>query len=137
MGRLAAHDVWTHADRRTAVAWHLQHNHYPPVPATLLDTCLDAISLAADGEWDAECALPDGITYKGSGTAPVWAVVEQHHLATFVALCHAEWVIASTTEAHTYWSNEDGWTDLSGATVFADGERPTLRLPDGGEWVPY
>lgn len=132
-----ATDIIAATDTRTALRWHLEHNHYPPVPAVMVDTCHEAILLAAAGDWDTEYRLPPGITYKDGRSAPVWAIVEQHHLEPFVALCCTEWVIASTTEAHTYWSNEDGWTDLSGATVFADGERKTLRLPDGGEWTPY
>jgi hypothetical protein len=35
-----------------------------------------------------------------------------------------------------YWSNDDGWVDLSSATVFSDAERRTLNLPDDDcQWV--
>lgn len=86
MGYLAALGMADATDFRRAVGWHLQHNHYPPVPATMVDTCLEAIALAADGEWDEEYILPPGITYKGARVAPVWAIVEQHHLGAFVEL---------------------------------------------------
>ena len=33
-----------------------------------------------------------------------------------------------------YWSNEDGWVDLSMATLFSDHDRNERRLPIGGEW---
>lgn len=118
----------------TALEYHLAHNHYPPVPLTMVPACLAAIDLAVADEWDAEVTLPDGVAYKGSPVAPAWAVVEQHHLAHFVQQAATEWVIAGEDE-HAYWSNEDGWTDLASATVFADGERDSLRLPIGGRWV--
>lgn len=43
--------------------------------------------------------------------------------------------IKSTTEEDTYWSNEWGWTDLSEATPFNEGEDEIFLLPIGGEWV--
>lgn len=35
-----------------------------------------------------------------------------------------------------YWSNEDGWVDSSSATLFDHAELLTVRLPQGGSWVP-
>lgn len=67
-----------------ALEWHLAHNHYPPVPASMVAACAEAIDHAVAGDWYAEVALPDGITYRNKATAPVHAVVEQHHLLPFV-----------------------------------------------------
>jgi hypothetical protein len=44
------------------------------------------------------------------------------------------WIISGPTDADTeiplFWSNYDGWVDLSNATVFSDRERNSgLRLP--------
>ena len=37
--------------------------------------------------------------------------------------------------ANLYWSNQDGWTNLSCADTFSALERETLRLPLGGMWA--
>lgn len=72
-------------DLRNALHWHLTANHYPPIrDPKALDLCVGAIEAANEGDWDAEIFLPDGITYKGQFTAPVWAIVEQHHLDAFI-----------------------------------------------------
>jgi hypothetical protein len=34
-----------------------------------------------------------------------------------------------------YWSVEDGWVDLSMATLFSDHEKNELNLPIGGAWM--
>lgn len=69
---------------KTALAWHLSHNHYPPVPASMIPVCEAAIDLARDEDWKAEVELPEGVSYKGRATAPVWAIVESHHLGAFL-----------------------------------------------------
>lgn len=78
-------DMIEHGGHAAALAWHLQHNHYPPVLLRMIPTCRDAIAAAAAGDWDTLAALPDGVTYRGRNTAPVWAIIEAHHLAPFVA----------------------------------------------------
>lgn len=70
---------------RTALLQHLQYNHYPPVPAEMVDPCIRAINKANAGEWDAKVRMPKGITYKGKTLAPVSAMVENFHLDYFLA----------------------------------------------------
>jgi len=84
MGRLAAEDMLAHSNRRNALLWHLQVNHYPPVPESMVDPCETAIEYANDGQWDAMIGLPEGVTYRGDHTAPVRAIIEQHHLDVFL-----------------------------------------------------
>lgn len=48
---------------------------------------------------------------------------------------HRPYLIRSTEEAETYWSNQDGWVDIESATEFTDEERHSLNLPMGGEWL--
>lgn len=67
-----------------ALTWHLQSNHYPPVPVRFVPVCKRAIELANRGEWNVRVALPKGCSYKGTRYAPVSAIVEQHHLDTFI-----------------------------------------------------
>ena len=39
-----------------------------------------AIDFAHEDKWDETIEMPDGISYKGLTAAPVWAIIEQHHL---------------------------------------------------------
>jgi len=68
-------------DLETQLAYHLQGNHYPPVPLSMVQPCIDAIDAMYAEESDTPIALPEGITYKGRTTAPARAIVEQHHLS--------------------------------------------------------
>ena len=68
----------------TALTAHLQSNHYPPVPTTMVPACIEAIDLANQDDYDATVDLPEGITYKNATAAPVWAIVEAHHLQAFI-----------------------------------------------------
>jgi len=73
-----------HCSLETALRWHLQSNHYPPLPLGLLPVCVAAIDAAIAGDWDNDIELPDGITWRGSSSAPVHAVIEAHHLEAFL-----------------------------------------------------
>jgi len=46
--------------------------------------CIEAIENANAGEWDKLVQLPEGVGYKGSTSAPTYAMVEQHHLESFL-----------------------------------------------------
>ena len=67
-----------------AVAVHLQSNHYPPVPLIMVEPCVQAIFAVNDWRSDESISLPEGVFYKGSTSAPAWAIVEQHHLDAWV-----------------------------------------------------
>ena len=71
-------------DLETQLAYHLQGNHYPPVPLSMVQPCIDAINAAYDEDYDREIAMPEGVSYKGSNVAPAWAIIEQHHLDWFI-----------------------------------------------------
>ena len=62
------------------LSWHLSSNHYPPVPETMVPVCIEAINAYNAGEYDAEIALPEGMSYRDNPEAPVDAIIEQHHL---------------------------------------------------------
>lgn len=59
---------------------HLQYNHYPPVPQSMVPVCIEAI----DAYWEDDTCrlieLPEGVTWRGSTKAPAWAIAEGHHL---------------------------------------------------------
>lgn len=71
----------------SSLRWHLQCNHYPPVPTCMVPVCVQAIDFAVADEWDAHIELPENTYYKGMNTAPVHAIVEQHHLHYYVESC--------------------------------------------------
>ena len=66
------------------ITWHLQSNHFPPIPTSMVKPCIEAINAANAGEWDRMIGLPDGVGYKGLTAAPVSAMIEQHHLETWI-----------------------------------------------------
>lgn len=63
-----------------AIGMHLQGNHYPPVPLTMVQPCIDAIDAIHAGDGNTEIVLPEGVLYKNQPTAPAYAIAEQHHL---------------------------------------------------------
>lgn len=81
MGRLYAEGL-TELDLpiEDQIKWHLSRNHYPPVPLSMAPTCVAAIEAGLQKDWDREIELPEGISYRGSLTAPAHAIIEQHHL---------------------------------------------------------
>ena len=66
------------------LAWHLQSNHYPPVPTTMIQPCIEAIEAIVAGEPKTMIGLPEGITWRYMESAPAWAIYEGHHLEAFV-----------------------------------------------------
>jgi hypothetical protein len=67
-------------DLETQLAYHLQGNHYPPVPLSMVQPCIDAIDAYYDKSYDRLIVMPEGVLYKGLGFAPASAIIEQHHL---------------------------------------------------------
>jgi hypothetical protein len=59
---------------------HLQGNHYPPIPASMLGPSKRAISAVNRGKHDSKIKLPEGVTWRGQKHAPAHAIVEGHHL---------------------------------------------------------
>jgi hypothetical protein len=95
MGSLQAAEMAELMTIEDGLAWHLRSNHYPPVPLVMIQPCVEAIDAALEGDWDKEIDLPfDGerngkpfqITWRGQDTAPAWAIIEGHHLQSWVEL---------------------------------------------------
>lgn len=74
---------------REALGWHLQYNHYPPLPKSLIGVAERAIDKANQGEWDAKLVLPKGCTVNGRRTMTVGQVAEWLHLGDFIS--EREW----------------------------------------------
>lgn len=72
-----------------AIAEHLRHNVFPPVPADSLEAvvsvALEAVEACADGEPHRAVALPDGVRFRGcSGEYPAYPIVESLRLGGIV-----------------------------------------------------
>ena len=80
MGYTTAVSLSEELDLEVALGYHLQGNHYPPVPLTMVQPCIDAIDAIHAGDGDTEIELPEGVLYKNKTTAPAHAIAEQHHL---------------------------------------------------------
>ena len=67
-----------------SIAIQLQSNHYPPVPLSMVQPCIEAINACNDESPREPIALPEGITWRGEITAPAYAIVEAHHLDAWI-----------------------------------------------------
>lgn len=94
-------------NRAAMMLHHLQANHYPPVPASMVPVCLAVVDYYVSGGPDglplddSECFdLPDGVTYRGGPCAPAEEIAEAHHLWEWIdwelAEAEAEGVIAGS-----------------------------------------
>jgi hypothetical protein len=80
MGSVTATELATILDLNSAIAMHLQANHYPPVPTSMVQPCIDAIDAYHDEDYQREIELPEGVSWRGNTTAPASALVDAHHL---------------------------------------------------------
>ena len=89
MGSTTAQDLAENViDIRQSIGYHLRGNHYPPVPLTMVEPCVEAIYAVSDGDTHKSIQLPEGIFWKGYPTAPAYAIVESHHLEPWCDTYH-------------------------------------------------
>ncbi len=62
------------------MAIHLTSNHYPPVPMSMVQPCIDAIYAYDEQEYNKPIELPEGVMWRGQSSAPAHAIVKGHHL---------------------------------------------------------
>jgi hypothetical protein len=81
MGLNTAQDLVENViDIRQSIAIQLRSNHYPPVPLSMVEPCIEAIYAVSEGDTHKSIQLPEGITWREYPTAPAYAIVESHHL---------------------------------------------------------
>lgn len=85
MGSLQAAEMAEMLSIEDAMVWHLRSNHYPPVPMSMVQPCIEAINAYNDGYHEKEIDL-SGSLYRGNPTAPAWAIIDGHHLHAWVEL---------------------------------------------------
>ncbi len=89
MGSNTAQDLAENViDIRQSIGYHLRGNHYPPVPLTMVEPCIEAIYAVSDGDTHKSIQLPEGVFWKGYPTAPAYAIVESHHLEPWCDTYH-------------------------------------------------
>jgi hypothetical protein len=74
-------------DLETAIGYHLQGNHYPPVPLSMVEPCIEAIDAYYEGDYNKMIEMPEGVFYRGQKHAPASAIIEQHHLDSWLPEC--------------------------------------------------
>ena len=78
-------DLGISLDIERQIEIHLSANHYPPVPSSMVQPCIEAIDAVNDlGLWEVPIYLPEGISYQGKGYAPAHAIIEAHHLDAWI-----------------------------------------------------
>lgn len=80
MGYTTATELASILDLEGSISMHLQANHYPPVPLSMVQPCIDALDAYYEDDVEKHIPMPEGITYKGMDWAPAWAIIDQHHL---------------------------------------------------------
>ena len=86
MGAMTARELAsiTEVTMEQQIAWHLQSNHFPPVPTTMVEPCIEAIQAFYEEDYDKLISLPEGVGYKGLTVAPARAIVQAHHLESWL-----------------------------------------------------
>lgn len=74
-----------------SLSWHLTSNHYPPVPTSMVQPCMEAIDAYWEDDLDKLITLPEGVYFRGEKEAPARDIIIQHHLDA--------------------WCEEDDWED--------------------------
>ena len=86
MGALHAMELAdSELDLETQIRFQLRSNHYPPVPESMVPVCIQAIDQANEGNWEEMIKMPEGVSWRNQDHAPVYAIIEQHHLEFWVA----------------------------------------------------
>lgn len=85
MGRSSLEGMLEMTDLDRALGWHLQSNHYPPVPSEMFPVAKDAIDAGNESDFDRLISLPEGVEYRDGRTeVEAWRIIESFHLDSFI-----------------------------------------------------
>jgi hypothetical protein len=73
-------------DLHSQITIQLRSNHYPPIPLSMVEPCIEAINACNEDDYERLITLPESITWRGKTSAPANAVVESHHLNSWINL---------------------------------------------------
>lgn len=85
MGSLSAYDMAHYGSLRQGLTWHLTSNHYPPVPSSMVQVCVEAIEAFHDEDYDRTIHLPEGVSWRNYSVVPAHVVVDEFHLDPWVS----------------------------------------------------
>lgn len=105
MGLTTALDLQENVSLDAGLAYHLQANHYPPVPVAMVDACIAAIDAYYDEDYQREIELPAGVLWRGQTSCPASAIAEAHHLDAWLPHdmdCDCEECIVALNETEHY-----------------------------------
>jgi hypothetical protein len=88
MGYNTATELASILDLDSSLAMHLTANHYPPVPTSMVQPCIDAIDAYHDEDYQRLIELPEGVLWRGETSAPASAIAEAHHLDAWLPHAH-------------------------------------------------
>lgn len=81
---LADSELFPELDLERQLEIHLQGNHYPPVPVSMVQPCIEAIDAYYDEDYNKLIDLPEPITWRGHKTAPASDIIKAHHLEAWL-----------------------------------------------------
>jgi len=65
------------------IQWHLQHNHYPPVPREMIQNAVEAVKLCREDKFNE--TIITVFEHQGFGwSVPAYVIVEAYHLELWV-----------------------------------------------------
>jgi hypothetical protein len=76
--------VYWELELEQAITIQLRSNHYPPVPLSMVQPCIDALDAYYDEDYDRMIQLPAPVLWKGRDQAPASAIIEAHHLEAWL-----------------------------------------------------
>lgn len=85
MGQQSLEGMLEVTDYEVALRWHLTSNHFPPVPVSMVEPCKQAIDAFHEGDSERLIDLGGVSLWRGQTAAPAWAIIEGHHLESFLA----------------------------------------------------
>ena len=64
------------------IRWHLQCNHYPPVPIEMVPVAIEAVILCREGNFSETVKTP--FEHRVHWMVPAYVIVESYHLEPWV-----------------------------------------------------
>ena len=83
MGYLQAIEMSNLMDLEQGIRWHLQYNHYPPVPKQMIPVAVAAVELCRDDQFNKTIETPFEHRVYG-WKVPAYIIVEAYHLEPWV-----------------------------------------------------
>lgn len=83
MGYLQAIEMSNLMDLEQGIRWHLQYNHYPPVPSEMIPIAAKAVRLCREDKFNETIVLFFEHHVYG-WSVPAYVIVEAYHLEPWV-----------------------------------------------------